>query len=377
MKIVKKDKQLTGLYVLGSLYPHVTGGMEIFNYYFLANRLKESNSTIYYLGDKKTENANGHFVLLRNIWPTRFFYPFQFFLAVFRLRKLLDYAYISYAEQSWIISFSQSLVLRLFRIPYVITIHWGKEPDWKFKYPFVSYFKHAHTVIGVSEPICSAFKKAIPQQEFKYIPPLIPFQRSSKPKSELKKQFGYDKGERILLYLGSLKAMKNPDKIVEAFHKIGAPFLEENNIRLILGGSGEMETELKEKLKGHQLDKYIRLEGLISREKVPDYYGVADCYIISSDYEGTSVSLLEAMFNRLPIIASNAPGINRMVTNGHSALLYETFNTDQLAETIKKVFGDSLIAEKLAAGAFDDFTERYSYELMMSEYESVFSSVLL
>ena len=363
--------------MLGSLYPYVTGGMEIFNYYFLESRLKEAPGTIYYLGEKRTGSHNGHFVQLKNLWPTRFFYPLQFFFTVLRLRKLLDYAYISYAEQSWIISFSQSLILRLFRIPYVITIHWGKEPDWKFPYPFISYFKHAHAVIGVSEPICVAFKTVIPQQEFTYIPPLIPFQRSSKSKAELKKQFGYDKEERILLYLGSLKAMKNPDKIVEAFHKIEPSFLENNNIRLILGGSGEMEADLTEKLKHYQLDKYIRLEGLISREKVPEYYAVADCYIISSDYEGTSVSLLEAMFNRMVIIASDAPGINRMVTNEHSALFYETTNTSQLAEIIKKVFTDDLLAERLAAGAFGDFTERYSYELMMSKYESVFSSVLL
>ncbi len=335
MKIAKKDKQLTGLYVLGSLYPYVTGGMEIFNYYFLETRLKEAPGTIYYLAEKRT-SGNGHFVQLKNLWPTRFFYPLQFFFTVFRLRKLVDYAYISYAEQSWIISFSQSLILCLFRIPYVITIHWGKEPDWKFPYPFIYYFKHAHTVIGVSEPICAAFKKVIPQQAFKYIPPLIPFQRSSKSKTELKKQFGYDKEERILLYLGSLKAMKNPDKIVEAFHQIEPSFLENNNIRLILGGSGEMETDLAEKLKRYQLDKYIRLEGLISREKVPEYYAVAD-----------------------------------------SALLYETTNTSQLAEIIKKVFTDDLLAERLATGAFSDFTKRYSYELMMSEYESVFSSVLL
>ena len=47
---------------------------------------------------------------------------------------------------------------------------------------------------------------------------------------------------------------------------------------------------------------------------IPDYYKTADFYIISSDYEGTSLSLLEAMFNKLAIIASDAPGINRMLT---------------------------------------------------------------
>jgi glycosyltransferase involved in cell wall biosynthesis len=375
MKIVKKNNSVTGLYVLGMLYPHRTGGMEIFNYYFLDYQSKETSNTIYCLGEYKTDNINAHYVPLKSKWPIRFFYPVQFLFAVFKLRKILDYAYISYAEQSWVIPFSQSIILRLFNIPYIITIHWGKEPQWKFKFPFVYYFRHAHAVVGVSELICNAFKKVIPQQGFLYIPPLIPFELSIKPKSVLKEQLGYFNQEKILLFVGSIKPMKNPDKIVEAFRKIGSVFLELHNMRLLFAGSGEMLNELKEKVEKYELSKYIRMEGLVSRENIADYYKAADCYIISSDYEGTSVSLLEAMFNRLPIIASNAPGINGMLTHEKNSLLYDTTNTDQLAETIKRIFLDSLLAGTLAENAFSDFKSKYSYESMMAQYKSVFSSV--
>ena len=148
-----------GLYILGSLYPDVTGGMEIFNYYFLNYQLNASTDEIFYLGEKKAGGERGNFVRLKKRWPVRIFYPIQLLKAVYKLRNRIDYAYISYAEQSWIISFSNSIVLRYFKIPYIITIHWGKEPDWRFKYPFIYYFRHARTVIGVSEPVCAAFKK--------------------------------------------------------------------------------------------------------------------------------------------------------------------------------------------------------------------------
>ena len=190
MKNSKTSGKMAGLYVLGSLYPDVTGGMEVFNYYFLHYQLKESADVIYYLGEKKVEHEKGEFIHLKKRWPVRIFYPFQFLFAVSRLRNKIKYAYITYAEQSWIIAFSHALVMRFFKIPYIITIHWGKEPAWKFSYPFKYYFRHAWTVIGVSEPICIAFKKAIPDQEFQYIPPLIPFQHSDKTKTALKKLLG-------------------------------------------------------------------------------------------------------------------------------------------------------------------------------------------
>ena len=369
-----KKATVTGLFVLGSLYPDAVGGMEIFNYYFLKYRLQKAAETIYYFGENRTDSENGYFILFKRRKPVRLFYPFQFFFKVLKLRKKPDFAYVCYAEQSWIIAWAQSLTFRIFKIPYIITIHWGKAPDWKFRYPFVSYFSHAHAVIGVSEPVCTAFRKAIPNREYIYIPPLIPFQRSAKEKEELKKQLGYERGERILLYVGTLKAMKNPDKIVEAFHQIGPEYLDEHQIRLLFAGAGDMKNELGNKISRYGLDKYIRIAGLISRENIPDYYKAADCYIISSDYEGTSLSLMEAMFNKLTIIASDAPGINGMLTHELNALLYETANTRQLAETIKRVFSDRSLAKSLSENAFDHFKQKYLYESMMEKYEAVFSS---
>jgi glycosyltransferase involved in cell wall biosynthesis len=363
-----------GLYILGSLYPDVTGGMEIFNYYFLNYQLNKSPDEIYYIGEKKTSNERGNYIYLRKRWPVRIFYPFQLFKAVYKLRNRINYAYLSYAEQSWIISFSNSLILRFFKIPYIITIHWGKEPVWKFKYPLIYYFRHARSVIGVSEPVCYAFKKTIPDQEFQYVPPLIPFIQSPGLKCDLKRQLGYLNEEKLLLFVGSMKPMKNPDKIIQAFQKIGSTWLEEQNVRLILAGAGEMETRLKEMIEKYQLGKYIRMEGLVARDTIPVYYKAADVYIISSDYEGTSLSLLEAMYNSLVIIGSDAPGINKMLINEQNSLLYETHNTDQLAKTIMRIFSDRMLAKNLAERAYIDFNLQYSYESMMEKYQTIFSS---
>ncbi len=373
MKTPPKKGNPAGLYVLGSLYPEVTGGMEIFNYYFLNYQVKESKDTIYYLSEMPLGNAKGEYVQLKKRRPVRFFYPIQFLLAVSKLSKKVNYAYLPYAEQSWILVFAQSLVFRLFKIPYIITIHWGKEPDWKFSYPFKYYFRHARSVIGVSEPICVAFKKTIPKQEFLYIPPLIPFERSETAKIVLKKQLGYHEQEKILIFIGSLKGMKNPNNIVDAYFKIGAEYLENHQIRLIIAGKGEMENALREKIVHYNLGKFIRLEGLVTREKIPDYFKAADAYIISSDYEGTSLSLLEAMYNRLVIIGSNAPGINKMLTHEVNALLYETHNISDLADTIKRAFSDHLLGENLAKRAYFDFTNHYSYESMIKKYQAIFS----
>ncbi len=374
MKSSTRKNKNACLYVLGSIYPHVTGGMEIFNYYFLNYCLNKNNRIIYYYTPQRTVSTNGNFIPQKNIWPVRIFYPLQFLYLIWKLRGKIDFVYISYAQQSWIISFSQSFILRLFRIPYIITIHSGKEPGWKFAYPFKFYFRHADYVVGVSEPICAAFKKVIPEQTYHYIPPLVPFEKSMKSKDELKTVLGFQKDDRVLLYVGSLKGMKNPDKIVTAFSKIDLSFLDHHKIKMVFVGIGEMQNELNKLIMAYRLNDYVRIAGWIRREIIPDYYQMADAYIISSDYEGTSLSLLEAMFNELAIIGADSPGINRMLIHEQNALLYNAASTNELAANIVRLFSDDLLRNRISKQAHADFNGKYSFESMMEKYEEIFAS---
>ena len=362
------------LYVLGSLYPYVTGGMEIFNYYFLKAQFARGKENIYYLSQQEFKGKGGKFIHLTGLKPQRLFYPLHFFYIIWTLRKTIDYVYISYAEQSGIIPFAQALILKLFRKPYVVTIHWGQEPEWRFKFPFVYFFRNAHTVIGVSEPICAAYKKVLPGKDFIFIPPLIPFETAGETKNALREKHGFTAGDKIFLYVGSLKAMKNPDTILNAVKEMGSEYLCEHGVKMIFAGSGDMGNSLKQDVAESGMEKVFHFAGLVNREKIPEYFKMADYYIISSDYEGTSVSLLEAMYNKLPIIASNAPGINRMVSDKQTALLFETKNVSRLKAAMQSMLEDKVLADSLASNAYKDYEEKYSYEAMISSYDKIFSS---
>lgn len=376
MKATATHKTISGLFHLGALYPEVTGGMEVFNYYFLDRMIHKYGSQITYLGEKPCNGHAAQFVPFHVKRPARIFYPFQFFNAIRKFRKKANYCYLCFAEQSWVISYAQSLVLRLFRIPYIVTIHWGKKPTWRFPYPFVSFFRHAHAIIGVSRPICEAYKKAIPDRDFIFIPPLIPFSTPAQNPNEIRSALGLNPDDKIFFYVGSLKGMKNPDKILEALVILGVEYLQRHHIRLVMAGSGDMEDNLKNYVSTHELEPYVSMEGLVERDRVPAYFRAADYFIISSDYEGTSVSLLEAMYHKLPIIASDAPGINDMLTNGKNALLYPTNSPMDLAAAIRRLVDNPELATGLGEAAFKEYAARYSYESMLTQYSAIFSSVI-
>lgn len=362
-----------GLFLLGTLYPDVTGGMEIFNYYFLKHWLGTLKKPIKYWTTNGLQHFEQNHIIVHKIKPVRLTYPLQLFWTLLKYNKQIDFVYTGYARQPWILPYAYALLFRLFRKPYIVTIHSGGAPIWKPAFPYRYYFRHAHTLVGVSHAICHDYSELVDGREIVFIPPLVPFQKSTKLKSQLKNEFSFPLSGKVLLFVGSLKEMKNPDIILKAFVLLGKEFLERNKLKLILVGTGEFQQDLKKFVINNKLSEFVHFAGWVSRESVPDYYRMADLYIISSDYEGTSLSLLEAMYNKLPIIGADSPGINKMLQSNSNALLYPVRDIEKLAECIKILTGDSLIAERLAGQAEQDYNQRYSYESMIEKYEKLFT----
>ena len=374
MENVSRVVRKKSLFVLGTLYPAVTGGMEIFNYYFLQYQLDSLKKDILYFSTNCLKNnAKGHV----KIWPfkpVRLFYPLHLLVVLLKHNSSINFVYTGYARQTWIIPFFSALIFRIFRKPYIVTIHSGGKPVWKPVFAFKYYFNHAFALVGVSEAICEEYSERLGGKKVIYLPPVIPFKCSDKPIEKIKSELQIDPDPKILLFVGTLKGMKNPDKIIKGFELSRRNQDATANLQLIFVGGGDMQEALKQYCKEKLLEDCVFFYGMVSRELIQYYYAIADYYIIGSDYEGTSVSLLEAMYNSVPIIAANSPGINRMLQSGRNALLYPAHDPVALAKCIQLLTSDDELANNLAVQAKIDFDEKYSYKTMIAGYEDIFQS---
>jgi len=361
-------------FVFGALYPRVTGGMEIFNYYFVRHWLEQEQRPLLYWTENSVAGLERHHVLNRARKPIRFFHPVDLFSSIWRNRKQISFVYMGYARTSWSIPFFSALIFRLMGIPYVVTIHSGGDPGWKFPQPYRYYFRHARAVVGVSESICKDYAAAVPGLKPVEIPPLIPFQTSRQPKAALKMAYGIPEADQVLLFVGSLKGLKNPDTVLEAFDK-WVTVHPEGNLTLFFAGSGELKTLLEQKASAPGLSGKVKFGGNINREAVPDLYRMADVYCIASDYEGTSLSLLEALYNGLPVLAADSPGLNRMIQHENQGLLFRTRDADSLSEQLDRLLSDKELCKTLGARARVSYEKSYSYSSMIDQYKNLFQSI--
>lgn len=76
-------------------------------------------------------------------------------------------------------------------------------------------------------------------------------------------------------------------------------------------------------------------------------------YVNSSDYEGMSNAMLEAMAIGMPVICTDCPigGANAVINSGENGILTEVGNAEEMSEAMKKIAGDKAFADKLSRHA--------------------------
>lgn len=326
------------LFITPFLYPQIVGGIEVFNY-FLIQELGKDYSVSYinvHTDIKIKELKNAKRIKIKN--SSQILRLFQIIKYLISNRRKYDLILTSFSRTAWYYIIIYPILNLLFSKEYLIVIHGGGLMPWKWKFPFKLYFKKAKAIVGVSHTICKEYHKRT-GLDILYIPPLIPFKKSLESKIELRNKNRIDQNKKIFLYVGSLKELKRPDVIVDAFVSLGRDYLNQHNILMIFAGDGNLKNKLLKTCENNHLEDFFLYLGNVERERIHELYKLSDYYIISSDYEGTPISMLEAMSNNLPIIASNVRGINSVVDSS-SAILFNNMDYHSLVNGIRKLLTD-------------------------------------
>ena len=119
-----------------------------------------------------------------------------------------------------------------------------------------------------------------------------------------------------------------------------------------------------------ELDNFFLFIGNVPREQINELYKIADYYIISSDFEGTPISMLEAMFNKVPIIGSDVSGINS-VLDENRGLLFNNKDVHSLVNAIKKLLEDDDFAKLIIENSYNYYIENFNYNFLIEEYKKI------
>ncbi|MEG0916298.1 MAG: glycosyltransferase [Myroides sp.] len=141
---------------------------------------------------------------------------------------------------------------------------------------------------------------------------------------------GIKQEDLLLLQVSAFRHQKDQMTLIKSLT------LLPDNVKLLLVGIGENLQICQNLTK--ELDLEQRVYFLGQRMDVPSLLKTADIVVLSSHYEGLSLSSIEGMASRKPFVASDAPGL-REIVNG-AGVLFPIGNEVKLAEEISKLQQD-------------------------------------
>jgi glycosyltransferase involved in cell wall biosynthesis len=169
---------------------------------------------------------------------------------------------------------------------------------------------------------------------------------------------------------GRLGAQKNYTRLIQAFCYYRG---KGGTGRLLIIGDGDEKTLLMNKAKELNLESEIVFYGY-SCDPLP-LVESGSIFVLTSNYEGNPIVILEAMSLGLPILSTNVGGISDVVSNKNAILLPRNSCYQDIGEAMLKIANDSSWLEK-ASRESRNLILNFTAEKMGQDYLLAFETVL-
>ena len=171
--------------------------------------------------------------------------------------------------------------------------------------------------------------------------------------------------------VGRLAEVKNP----RVFLEVAAKFLKQDPQSVFLiAGTGPLEPVLRDLAKSLRIADSLHFLGHVS-DRV-ELYRALDVLMITSDSEGTPMTLLEAMSAGVPVISSAVGGIPEVCENNIDALLVPPRDVCGFFTALKRMHAERGLAEKMAENARATVLQRYEIRGLTARIESLYDDIL-
>ncbi|HQU87686.1 MAG TPA: glycosyltransferase [Denitromonas sp.] len=142
----------------------------------------------------------------------------------------------------------------------------------------------------------------------------------------------------------------------------------------MLVGDGPLRPELEAEVATAGLSDVVCLAG--ARDDVPAIMAALDCFVLPSQAEGISNTLLEAMACGLPVIATRVGGNCELVVDGETGWLVPPEDPRALADAMSNMANDPVRRQQMSHAARARAVTQFSLEAMVDRYLALYDQTL-
>lgn len=261
------------------------------------------------------------------------------------------------------------------RLGIIITEHtvggWHKETKHKIVNRILASWSDRIVAVSnaVAESVSRQLGNTTPSSKVVVIPNGYEFLEGSKTQ-ESEHNISEKRGLRIAS-IGRLVEIKRLDILMRALKSVICSHPE---ISCWIVGDGPMRSRLERMSEELCLNQTLSFLG--ERYDVRELLNDVDVVISTSDAEGMSNTILEAMGAGLPVIATDVGGNQELVRNGQTGILIKPGDVEELANSIIYVLNDMERAKKMGETGKRKVEEFYSMEKVSQDWLDLYREVL-
>jgi len=205
------------------------------------------------------------------------------------------------------------------------------------------------------------------QSKFGVMPPGL--QLAEVPsRASARKELGLNDDAIYCAFIGRITQIKRPDRFLDVVAEIKFRGID---LHFVVAGAGELLQYCQDRAESENLPVTF----LGWREDIEVVLAAADFVLLTSDNEGTPLSLIQAGMVGIPVVATNVGSTNEIVVNGETGLLTD-LSVKELSEAVAKLATDSALRAKMGAAGKEYTVARYGVDRLVKDHQDLYLKLL-
>lgn len=204
---------------------------------------------------------------------------------------------------------------------------------------------------------------------------VIPFGIDLEMLKPVKVKSLFDENDIVIGTVKQLEHKYGLEYLMKAF-KLLKDKLKNISLKLLIVGSGSMESKLKKLSEDLNINNQTVFTGKIPHNKIVEYHNMMDIEVYLSDYESFGVSIIEASACEKPVVVSNVGGLPEVVDDGKTGFIVPPANPQKAAEAIEKLIVNINLREKFGKAGREKVSSLFRWDYNVNQMIDFYDLVL-
>ena len=188
------------------------------------------------------------------------------------------------------------------------------------------------------------------------------------PKNDALTSFGLNKERSQCAFIGRVTQIKRPDRFLDVVSEIKKRHID---LDFFIAGDGELLEACRERIIAENLP--VKVLGWQSNiEKI---LSAADIVLLTSDNEGTPLSLIQAGMARLPVVTTNVGSVAEVVLSNVTGLVTE-LEVQEIADALEKLVSEEALRVQLGSAAQKFTLANFGLQRLVNDHQELYKKLL-